>query len=807
LLDSLLKRMSEITRCTSAAERRQELLDSTLAAVKKCQVKFGGKVELATEGHEEIINLCTRLEMTILHGLKVITPSLGMAVIKNVKDLVSNNFGSTENGGVWRIVRTILNKHEYERYLMLANVTNDTGRGRAWLRSVLNEQSLERYLHMLLGDDIRLKEFYEEWAFMRDQERSTMLPSMAAGLRSIRFALKVDNSALNGDETGDSILSPTFASSITGFLPSLKTQTADNQNANPTIAAEVINDIVIDTSKVRTKKKKKIRVPAQIVSFDEESSRKIEEISESAPSTCINSPTQLNPHSHSHHNELSSLVNRNSVLLKNKSSPSLLSKPEDQEEDHFKFNYEPVNLSKADTSDGVDGDEIDFYESEVNKSEKNSEEQCASLTPVTNKGIGALFPVKVHHNSSLVSDDAGNSGEDSVSNPSVGLEETDYAIQPALQSFSKSDLNLDENTSISQASVHSFESSRSNSSLKREDLKQALLSVMEKKSELEQQVKSLKSLLDQEISHVAEVRQELSDIKQINKEKQDKLEGRNNILARENELLKHQLKKYVGAVQKLRDGPQAYETLAKLEGAKDSENSKYIDYHYEASEYEKKLIQVAEMHGELLEFNENLQRSVQTKEGVIARLREELISLRGPFPDEEDRMDDNTSICSSFADTSSIGTARVLVNIWIPSVFLTGSASSRHHVYQVYVRIRDTEWNVYRRYSQFFQLHQSLRKKDPIVNSFDFPPKKSVGNKAERFVEDRRKALQMYLRSIVNYLVTTNVSLSCSPDKETLLNLLPFFGDTEQVESEHQSGLSIFSRRRRPEHPVSHLVL
>jgi hypothetical protein len=36
----------------------------------------------------------------------------------------------------------------------------------------------------------------------------------------------------------------------------------------------------------------------------------------------------------------------------------------------------------------------------------------------------------------------------------------------------------------------------------------------------------------------------------------EKLEGRMGILGRENELLKHQLKKYVGAVQKLRDGQQ-----------------------------------------------------------------------------------------------------------------------------------------------------------------------------------------------------------------------------------------------------------
>ena len=113
----------------------------------------------------------------------------------------------------------------------------------------------------------------------------------------------------------------------------------------------------------------------------------------------------------------------------------------------------------------------------------------------------------------------------------------------------------------------------------------------------------------------------------------------------------------------------------------------------------------------------------------------------------------------------------------------------------MYVRIRDTEWNVYRRYSQFYELHQSLRKKDPIVNSFDFPPKKTMGNMGERFVEDRRRALQSYLRCIVNYLVrqwaklrftfqtqvTTNVGLSACPDKATLLTFLPFFADAPDL--------------------------
>ena len=47
----------------------------------------------------------------------------------------------------------------------------------------------------------------------------------------------------------------------------------------------------------------------------------------------------------------------------------------------------------------------------------------------------------------------------------------------------------------------------------------------------------------------------------------------------------------------------------------------------------------------------------------------------------------------------------------------------------VYVRIRDEEWNVFRRYSQFLDLHTRLKKVYPIVSKFEFPPKKSMGNK------------------------------------------------------------------------------
>merc|ERR1719350_942636 len=127
-----------------------------------------------------------------------------------------------------------------------------------------------------------------------------------------------------------------------------------------------------------------------------------------------------------------------------------------------------------------------------------------------------------------------------------------------------------------------------------------------------------------------------------------------------------------------------------------------------------------------------------------------------------------------------------LINIWIPSVFLSGNGNhgpggAHYHVYQVYLRIRDEEWNIYRRYSEFYAPHKDLLKKDRLVASFDFPPKKTVGNKSEKFVEDRRKRLQTYLRQIVNLMVQTNPSLSAKPDKEQVILLMPFFAENSHL--------------------------
>lgn len=130
----------------------------------------------------------------------------------------------------------------------------------------------------------------------------------------------------------------------------------------------------------------------------------------------------------------------------------------------------------------------------------------------------------------------------------------------------------------------------------------------------------------------AALRAELVEAKKQFEDKQDKQDVKVQALTRENELLKHQLKKYISAVQMLKRD-KVPESLNNVVGDIQPalpELKPFIDHQFEVTEYERKLVQVAEMHGELMEFNERLHRTLLLRESTIRRLKEELVDLRGP---------------------------------------------------------------------------------------------------------------------------------------------------------------------------------
>jgi hypothetical protein len=80
----------------------------------------------------------------------------------------------------------------------LRHVTTDSGKGRAWIRWTLNERSLESYLHKLSVDHGVLASFYEDYAFIADEDRTSML----ARLLVLRQHLSLEDVTLNPTYAG-----------------------------------------------------------------------------------------------------------------------------------------------------------------------------------------------------------------------------------------------------------------------------------------------------------------------------------------------------------------------------------------------------------------------------------------------------------------------------------------------------------------------------------------------------------------------------------------------------------------------------
>ncbi|XP_014601263.1 PREDICTED: sorting nexin-29 [Polistes canadensis] len=632
---------------------RQKLLDDLLDAAKKCYIRFGGRAELATESDACVAQLCSILEAIFSHGLRTNCIEKVNFALKHVSALVSGSNArslNTNDAAFWPCIKDQLTWHEQERFSILRKVRTDYGRGRAWLRAILNERSLERNLHTVINPD-KLSSFYEEWAFLLDQEKCAALPNVAAGLSAILFAIRIENEELDNN---------------------LKVKNYENLNGEQ---SELIISIMPGTLNVRQGKVQK-KVPTHIISFDNDS----EEQGESSDvSTSINERGSFN---------------NSSILTKHSSSPSISEVQLDLDDSNAVANK---SSTESEHSESLDEGKI--------------------LTPVTdsdNLGLVLTSPLDQTFDDIL------------VSLPNYINETTDIT-EPAVEATEHLE-NLDNHTNTENLDAEALRS----------------------------KIMTMDELLEQAREDAMTSRLLLNRFQRQHQNLVEKHQLQLQTLNGENELLRQQLRKYVTAVQMLR---------------KESDSTYVIERdvsptrNNEAEQYEAKLIQVADMHAELMEFNSRLILQLANRDKLIKILRTELECLRGPFNEDELPLE-----------------IPCFIHIWIPSVFLTGQPSDIHHVYQIYIRIRETEWNIYRRYAQFYELHKELIKHDAIVTTYEFPPKKTIGNKDAKFVEERRQKLQEWLRRVVGRLARCS-TFSSNPSRQTLISLLPFFGDRPNADN------------------------
>lgn len=654
--------VTDLNQARDHIAERQKLLEDLLSAAKKCHIRYGGRVELATESNICVTQLCHIFEQIFCHGLRTNCIEKINSALRHVSDIVSGNSTKSQNvtdGAFWPCIREQLTWHEQERFTVLKKVYTDYGRGRAWLRAVLNERSLERHLHAILNPE-SLSPFYEDWAFLLDQERSAVLPNVAAGLGSILFAIRIDNEELDDCSRG---------------------KMSDKQRA--TQSEPIIPSTIPGPPTSKHKQKKKVHT--HIISFDNESEQQESaesNTSVSAPATCLNSPT---------------------VTTVQDSMPSNVSV--------VHTNAESSEVTPVCNAKSPDWD----------KSESLEEDKV--LTPVAEAiSMGGLVPVSP-------------------------LDQTLDDMLIALPNYVADSSEITEPAVEATEPLTGMDTPNDIESLDVETLRVRLLAMTE--------------ILEQAREDALTSRLQLARFQRQHQNYLERHEMQLQTLNRENELLRQQLRKYVTAVQMLRRDSDSTTV---------SEEEPALDYHTEAQLYEEKLIQVADMHAELMEFNARLTLQLTNKDRLLKLLQAELECLRGPLNEDD--------IPSE---------PPCLIHIWIPSAFLTGQSSDIHHVYQIYIRIRDTEWNIYRRYAQFHALYRELKKHDSIVTTFEFPPKKPIGNKDAKFVEERRLKLQQWLRRVVGRLAQCSPAFTSRPSRQTLISLMPFFGDNPNGEESRKN--------------------
>ncbi|XP_026636374.1 sorting nexin-29 isoform X2 [Microtus ochrogaster] len=645
---------------------------------------------------------------------------------------------------------------------------------------------------MLLADRTRLSTFYEDWSFVMDEERSSMLPTMAAGLNSILFAINIDNKDLNGQSKFAPTVSDLLKESTQNVTSLLKESTQGMSSLLREITASSAVSILIKPeqetdplpvisknvnvdarSKRERRRKKKV---TNIVSFDDdEEEQSIGNTLKKMPGTTESSEENSDRSSINVTSTFENPFGPNSNGSQSSSSWKM-----DAASLNGELGFQKLDVKSID--DDVDENEEDVCRTPVGRRHTGHSESPDK--PLDGNAclpqVHGWAPLQVLHGDADADTDVlfpvSGVGSYVATDAPVGSLENGAGPEDHLLPEPGLRFSVEANSPGRGSPLSSLLPSASMpESMTVHELRQAIVAMMNRKDELEEENGSLRSLLDGEMEHSAALRQEVDALKRRVAEQQERHTTKVQALARENEVLKVQLKKYVGAVQMLKREGQTAEVVPSLwnvDGEVTVPEQKPGEVAEElASSYERKLIEVAEMHGELIEFNERLHRALVAKEALVSQMRQELIDLRGPVHGDLSQTSEDQSL-SDFEISN-----RALINVWIPSVFLRGKAANAFHVYQIYIRIKDDEWNVYRRYTEFRALHHQLQSTFPQVRAYSFPPKKAIGNKDAKFVEERRKQLQSYLRSVMNKVIQMVPEFAANPKKETLVQLVPFFVD------------------------------
>eukprot|EP00043_Microstomoeca_roanoka_P014483 m.143583 g.143583 ORF g.143583 m.143583 type:complete len:735 (+) comp16020_c2_seq3:172-2376(+) len=690
------------------AEERETLLRRVSDAVKAVQRAYMGSTAIATDQDSQVTCLCAQLEAVLCHGLK-----------------------SARKRGVeisyWPFVRSFLLQADVKEITLLSNITTDSGRGRAWLRSTLNDQTLKTYIQQFSQKQDQAKLYYDDFAFVLDEEKMSMLAMLLQGLE-MHFMLEMDTKAIDSPRMTPSAVTTRSLSS-----------SAEEPTFQSSDTVTVGDTIVLKTKKKQKKKKK--------------SKKKDEE-------------AEINPVA-------------------------------DDEQ-------EPANAN----------DEETFYDDEPSSSVPPPDFSALSVEEIIRQTTAG---VRLSEEEQQQADIHGTKPETTPVEPHGSSEVSVSSTQPF-------EGNTIDQPSQSQDMQVSEPVQRSESSNTRElelqaeldKMREMVVTIMRAKEEIEEERITLQTqVAERDAKLVAAERvhaeaiaayeskadEYVRSLNAANKEK-TLLKEKLKALAQENHELRQQLIEAAtgeeedgvvdeeDAVDEAEDGQADLNMSRKSDLQPDVEDlGGYESVEQMVSMHEKKVLQLTQMHSELLELNEHLQQQVREREIQIVQLGGELPASslnnirRIPATASPSRPMKSKRVLSPqekeyLRVPSGIGIqvpgSDVQIHLWIPSAQIRGHGSDAYYVYQICVQVRDEKWNVFRRYTHFYDLNRQVQHIFPDAD-LKLPQKKSLSRKGPKFIEQRRLELEQYMRHVVSLCVTqTRSPLLKDPCKRSLCEALPF---------------------------------
>ncbi|XP_021413001.2 kinesin-like protein KIF16B isoform X7 [Oncorhynchus mykiss] len=138
------------------------------------------------------------------------------------------------------------------------------------------------------------------------------------------------------------------------------------------------------------------------------------------------------------------------------------------------------------------------------------------------------------------------------------------------------------------------------------------------------------------------------------------------------------------------------------------------------------------------------------------------------------------------------------VKISIPRYVLRGQGKDEHFEFEVKITVMDETWTVFRRYSRFREMHKTLKMKFPELAALEFPPKKLFGNRDERMVAERQSHLEKYLKNFFRVMMSPSSGSPLRTDsdsegglqlsKHAICDFSPFFKKGVFDYSSHGTG-------------------